>query len=189
MPQPTSQPPYPSTPDTPIWVFGYGSLIYKADFPFIERRRALLRGWARRFWQGSHDHRGTPDAPGRVVTLVREPAAVCVGMAYRVTPDVFGHLDHREKNGYTRIAGDFEFDDGSHASGVVYLADEDNEAWLGPAPEPEIARHIARSQGPSGTNRAYLLHLAQSLRELGAADPHVFAIEAELSALELQPHS
>ena len=47
-----------------VWLFGYGSLIYKADFPYIERRPASIEGWTRRFWQGSHEHRGTPMAPG-----------------------------------------------------------------------------------------------------------------------------
>ena len=65
-----------------VWLFGYGSLIYKADFPYLERRPASIADWTRRFWQGSHDHRGTPEAPGRVVTIIPEAGAVCHGMAY-----------------------------------------------------------------------------------------------------------
>jgi len=174
-----------SSRDHPVahWAFGYGSLIYKADFPFIERRRARIHGWARRFWQGSHDHRGTPQAPGRVVTLVGSAGADCVGVAYLVSAEVFGHLDHREKNGYARVQSSFVFDDGSRVEGTVYLAQEGNEAFLGPAPEADIARHIARAQGPSGSNRDYLLQLAAALRELGADDPHVFEIERQLLAL------
>jgi cation transport protein ChaC len=166
-----------------VWLFGYGSLIYKADFPYLERRHARIRGWVRRFWQGSHDHRGTPQSPGRVVTLVPEPDAVCAGMAYRVSPEVFAHLDVREKNGYLRFTTDFAFADGDHADGLVYIAEQDNAAWLGPATAKQIARHIASSHGPSGANREYLLRLAESLRELGEEDPHVFAIERELRAL------
>jgi glutathione-specific gamma-glutamylcyclotransferase len=165
------------------WVFGYGSLIWKADFPYLERRRARIRGWARRFWQGSHDHRGTPQSPGRVVTLVGSAGALCTGVAYRVTEDVFTHLDHREKNGYARVRVPFEFDQGGGCEGTVYLAQEGNEAFLGPAPEADIARHIARAHGPSGTNREYLLQLAAALRELEADDPHVFEVERQLLAL------
>ena len=167
-----------------IWLFGYGSLIYKADFPYLERRQAHIHGWTRRFWQGSHDHRGTPEAPGRVVTLVAEPDAVCVGMAYLIAPAVFDHLDHREKNGYLRVATEFTFADGSHAEGLIYIAGSDNAAYLGPAPEIDIARHIASSSGPSGPNREYLTRLAAALRAMGADDAHVFAIERHLIMLD-----
>lgn len=166
-----------------VWLFGYGSLIYKADFPYLERRPASIAGWTRRFWQGSHDHRGTPDAPGRVVTIIEDADAVCHGMAYLVTPEVFGHLDHREKNGYLRLAIAIAFDSGAAAEGLVYIATEDNAAFLGPASEREIAAHIARSAGPSGPNSDYLNHLARALRELGRDDPHVFAIERHLAQL------
>ena len=166
-----------------VWLFGYGSLIFKADFPFLERRPASIEGWARRFWQGSHDHRGTPERPGRVLTLVESPGTVCAGMAYRVAPSVFEHLDVREKNGYLRFATPMTFADGGHEEGLVYIATEDNAAFLGPAPEDEIARHIHGSHGPSGANRDYLLHLAEALRELGAEDEHVFGLERRLLAL------
>src|SRR4051812_45281285 len=167
-----------------VWLFGYGSLIFKADFPFIERRPASIANWSRRFWQGSHDHRGTASAPGRVATLIAEPGAVCAGMAYLITPEVFSHLDHREKNGYLRLAIDIGFDDGSSEEGLVYIATEDNAAFLGAAPEREIARQIAQSRGPSGRNRDYLLDLAHALRELGKSDAHVFAIEQFLLDIE-----
>ena len=166
-----------------VWLFGYGSLIYKADFPYLQRRPASIRGWTRRFWQGSHDHRGTPEAPGRVVTLIEEAGAVCHGMAYLITPEVFAHLDHREKNGYLRLATPIVFEDGDDIEGLVYIATPDNTAFLGAASEQEIAAHIARSAGPSGPNSDYLNHLASALRELGRHDQHVFEIERHLAAL------
>lgn len=167
-----------------VWLFGYGSLIYKTDFPYIERRPASIRGWERRFWQGSHDHRGTPHAPGRVVTLIPAAEAICVGMAYLIEPETFGPLDVREKNGYLRVATEFTLDDERHVEGLVYIATADNSAFLGPASEREIARHIAESRGPSGPNRDYLIGLANALRTLRADDPHVFEIERELLTLE-----
>jgi cation transport protein ChaC len=164
-----------------VWLFGYGSLIFKADFPYLERRPAHIGGWTRRFWQGSHDHRGTEAAPGRVVTLAPDAGEVCHGMAYLVTPEEFAHLDYREKNGYLRLATSIHFEDGSSAEGLVYIATHENAAYLGPASEQEIARQIAASCGPSGPNSEYLLELAKALRELGKFDEHVFEIERHLA--------
>lgn len=173
----------PLHPTTPVWVFGYGSLIYKVDFPYIDRRPAFIEGWQRRFWQGSHDHRGTPEKPGRVLTLVEEPHTECLGMAYQVMPDVFEHLDHREKNGYLRIETPLHFVDGQkprEEQGLVYIAGEDNKAYLGPAPDQDIASQIAKSAGPSGPNDEYVIKLAEALRKLETVDEHVFAIESLL---------
>lgn len=156
------------------WVFGYGSLIYKVDFPFLQRREASICGWERRFWQGSHDHRGTPEAPGRVVTLMPAPAVTCKGIAYLIDKKVFEHLDHREKNGYLRHRVDIKLDSAERSvPGVVYVAREDNHAFLGPATSAELATHIARAVGPSGSNSDYLLKLADALHALDARDPHV----------------
>ncbi|MCG2583181.1 gamma-glutamylcyclotransferase [Massilia sp. TS11] len=166
-----------------VWLFGYGSIIFKADFPYLARRPAHILDWQRRFWQGSHDHRGTPAAPGRVVTLVEAPGARCAGMAYLITPEEFAHLDHREKNGYLRVVTPIHFAEGGVADGLTYVAAPDNAAWLGPASEADIAAHIARAAGPSGPNRAYLLELAAALRALGEDDAHIFAIEQHLIRL------
>jgi glutathione-specific gamma-glutamylcyclotransferase len=112
-----------------------------------------------------------------VLTLIADADAVCAGMAYLITPHVFDHLDHREKNGYLRHVMMIELGDGEVVKGLVYLADANNAAWLGPAPDEVIARQIAHAHGPSGCNRDYLTHLAEVLRELGEHDAHVFAIE------------
>ncbi len=166
-----------------VWLFGYGSLIYKVDFPYIERRPASIRGWSRRLWQGSHDHRGTPEHPGRVVTLVPDVEARCMGMAYRVAPATFSQVDYRERNGYLRTVLPLEFATGPTAQGVAYIAMANNAAWLGPASDAAIARHVAGAAGASGSNTYYVLKLAGALRQLGADDPHIFGIAARLRQL------
>ncbi len=169
-----------------VWVFGYGSLIWRPDIPFRERRVAHVEGWTRRFWQGSHDHRGVAHAPGRVVTLVPEAGARCGGMAYFVEAAAAGRtwdeLDYREKNGYRRETVRLEFREGA-AEGAVYVAPVGNHAFLGPAPLPEMAAQILRSAGPSGTNIDYLRRLAGELRRLEIDDPHVFALERRVEDL------
>ena len=161
------------------WLFGYGSLIWRPGFPYHEARTARVDGWVRRFWQGSHDHRGTPDTPGRVVTLAPAPGGHVEGLAFRMDDDeaVFARLDHREKNGYGLTDVTLRFRDGSSAGGSVYIAPRDNRAFLGRAPLAAMAAQIAASAGPSGTNRDYVLRLAEALRAHDIDDPHVFEIE------------
>jgi len=166
--------------DSACWVFGYGSLIWRAGFPFDERRPACVRGLARRFWQGSTDHRGVPGAPGRVVTLVAVPGAECWGMAYRLPADrsdeLLATLDHREKGGYRRLHLELELRDTAPVTGITWVAQEDNHNYLGEASATEIARQVRGANGPSGPNIEYVLRLAEALLEMGAEDPHVFEI-------------
>jgi len=165
-----------------VWVFGYGSLIWRPDFQFLERRQARVRGWQRRFWQGSHDHRGVPKQPGRVVTLVPESSAHCDGMAYCLSSEVahqtFEVLDHREKNGYERVEVCIEFSSTEQVDGIMYIAPTDNHAFLGPAPLDDMVAQIRTCEGPSGKNVDYLFELADALRALDADDSHVFELEA-----------
>jgi cation transport regulator ChaC len=118
-----------------------------------------------------------------VVTLVEAPGEVCEGRAFLVEPEVFSHLDHREKNGYERVPLEIVFDTES-VSGVTYRAPEGNPAFLGPAPAEDIAEQVYRSHGPSGSNAEYVIELARSLRQLGVGDRHVFQIEALLRQLD-----
>jgi cation transport regulator ChaC len=177
-----------STKVNTMWIFGYGSLIWRPGFDFIDHRDGYLEGWTRKFYQGSTDHRGVPGAPGRVATLLRAPEARVWGRVYKVlgaqADAILAQLDHREKGGYQRHQVDVICRSGVCVpEALVYVATQENAEWEGPASAEEIARQIQRSSGPSGANADYLLELAASLRQMEAEDPHVFAIERALVAL------
>jgi len=163
------------------WVFGYGSLIYKIDFPYLRRELATIDGWQRRFWQGSHDHRGTPEAPGRVLTLIPAAGATCKGVAYLVNAEVMPHLDYREKNGYRRSSITMHLlEQRQSVDGIVYIGDQTHHAYMGPEDDQVTASVMARSHGPSGSNSDYLFQLAAALRAIGEPDSHVFELEQRL---------
>ena len=170
----------------PLWVFGYGSLVWRPAFDYVERRPASVAGWQRRFWQGSPDHRGVPGKPGRVVTLVPTVGSRCAGMAYRVAPGdaeaVFARLDHREQGGYDRYRLRLHFVGGGEHHGITYVAPVNNAHYLGPAPLAAIAEQVRGSAGPSGPNDEYVHRLADALRRMGVVDTHVFALERLLRA-------
>jgi len=165
-----------------VWVFGYGSLIFRADFGYAERRIARLCGFSRRFWQASPDHRGTPEAPGRVVTLIPDPSSSVIGAAYRVpgasAREVLSELDFRERAGYERVEAEIEFmaEPRGGARAIVYQALRSNPNY-GELTNLELATIIRGARGPSGDNASYVRKLAAALRELGEVDAHVFEIE------------
>lgn len=166
-----------------MWIFGYGSLIWKVGFDVVERRVGFVEGWERRFWQKSTDHRGVPDAPGRVVTLVPSATGRVFGVAYRIdaahSRGILERLDHREKGGYERHVVTVRDADGTPFTddAIMYVGTEGNPNWGGPLSPEDLAAIIAHAEGPSGPNDEYLLELARALREMGAHDPHVFELE------------
>ena len=169
-----------------MWIFGYGSLIWRPDFEFDESAVVALSGWRRSFSQGSPDHRGTPSAPGRVVTLREDPGGGCWGVAYRVplgrSGAILQRLDEREQGGYDRVAITVhrEPGDGSPWAAVTYVAPVGNPHDLGPATLDAMVAQMASACGPSGPNREYVLRLREALDERGIPDPIVTEIAQAL---------
>ena len=160
-----------------MWIFGYGSLIWNPGFEVLERRPGWVHGWMRRFYQGSPDHRGTPEDMGRVVTLLPDAHARVWGVAYRPAPDDLAHimarLDNREQGGYAHARVRVHAQEGPDLDAMTYIATPENPFFLGPKPMDVMAQRIAYAQGPSGLNRAYLFALEDALVQAQAQDDHV----------------
>jgi glutathione-specific gamma-glutamylcyclotransferase len=176
----------------PLFVFAYGSLIFRPSRFFGPRRAALVRGYRRAFRQASPDHRGTPEDPGRVVTLLREEGATCGGALYEVADAhvdaALVELDDRESGGYDRADVLAEVS-GEHAPvrAVTWIAPPENRHHLAPAPLASVVEVVRRARGKSGENREYVVRLADALRSLGWSDDEVFALEAALAGADADP--
>lgn len=171
-----------------IWVFGYGSLIWRPGFEYVESRLATVMGYQRSFSQASHDHRGTPEAPGRVVTLSNVNGNQCQGMAFRLGGDAsktLEALDVREQDGYERVDVSMVFSDGEVCDGITWIAKKGNPSWREGESLTSVARIIATSQGPSGTNREYLFELDRALTDRNIADEHVSELAGEVRSVLL----
>ena len=84
---------------TSLWVFGYGSLVWKPGFQHGQTAVGHIEGLARRFWQGNETHRGTPGRPGRVATLVEEAGSVTHGLALELKgEEALDYLNNRLEN-------------------------------------------------------------------------------------------
>ena len=151
------------------------------------RQRVSVEGYARRFWQGSHDHRGTPENPGRVVTLVAEPDAICHGLALQLPLDkqeeIFAELDYREKDGYERVLLSVQRLNGTSFDALTWVACHENSSWLGAASMPRLVEQINRAEGLSGANGDYVIQLDSALKNLGIVDLHVQSIADGLTSL------
>lgn len=153
----------------------------------------MLKGFVRRFYQNSIDHRGVPEKPGRVVTLLKindEESIVC-GFGYKIASEkideVLKHLDYREKNGYDRHETTFYPLDGTPARPtIVYLANEQNPSWNSNHKLEDIACQIHNAVGPSGTNTEYVYNLCDAMRQYfhNIKDEHLFDLERLLKDME-----
>lgn len=171
------------------WLFGYGSIVWRPNLQFVRQKPALLNGWGRTFNQCSYDHRGTPDYPGRVLTLRKDVLRECHGVAFEVSDphwaDTLAYLDHREKGGYTRTRVDVMIE-GHSVSAVSYIAPPGNPHDAGCESIEEIVAVIHRAHGPSGSNREYLLALMHALTQSKITDPY---LDSVLAAFHRWDHS
>jgi cation transport protein ChaC len=156
-----------------LWVFAYGSLMWRPGFPFEEARRARLTGYRRAFCVYSVHHRGTPERLGLVLGLDR--GGVCEGVAYRIAAadaaETRQYLRARELvNGVYREAllpVLLEQHPPVEVMALAFVVERAHHTYAGRLPLATQARLIRSTKGVSGANLDYLMSTVRHLGELG----------------------
>jgi cation transport protein ChaC len=174
-----------------LWVFAYGSLIWRPGFEHTGRHHALLHGWHRDFCLWSHRYRGTPERPGLVLGLDRGGA--CHGVAFRVPGEQAGavmrYLDDRELPDGAEVVYHrrvvpvrLQGQAGPPVPAVTYVVNRASRNYVRHLPAEEAARVIAGGVGQMGANRDYLLNTLSHLHDIGVRDARLERIAAMLPA-------
>lgn len=171
-----------------LWVFGYGSLMWRPGFPFEAQAPGLLNGAHRALCVYSILHRGTPEQPGLVLGLDRGGA--CRGVTFRVTKgaeeETVAYLRKREQvtDVYVEARRTVRLLDGSGrvVKALTYLADPHHAQYAGRLPLEEQLRMVRDCKGESGANIDYVLTTVRHLEEAGVADPVLGSIASALTA-------
>jgi len=163
--------------EQPLWVFGYGSLIWKPELSFDSRHAARVHGYHRRLCLWSRINRGTPQCPGLVAGLDR--GGSCAGVVYRgpaiAVRSQFSQLWQREMmtNSYAPRHLECRLDDGSLVSAVAFIVRRDAPNYAGRLNERQILDVFeSGSCGRYGTSLDYLVNTICALRSHGIVDPH-----------------
>jgi cation transport protein ChaC len=158
-----------------LWVFGYGSLMWRPGFPHVERRHASLYGYHRSLCVLSHVHRGTPERPGLVLGLDR--GGRCLGVAFRVAAReaeaTVAYLRGREQVTavYLERRLPIRLDDGRRVEALAYAVDRRHPQYAGALSEDEVLRLVRQGHGMSGANPDYVRSTHEHLVAMGVVDP------------------
>ncbi len=159
--------------DAPVWLFGYGSLMWNPAFSYAERRSGTLRGWHRRFCLWMRLGRGTPEQPGLMLALDR--GGTTRGVAFRLAQgeeraelllvwrrEMFTGAYHARWVSLTTDEGPV------HA--IALVVNREHDQYAAGIDEDEVVKHIATAHGPLGSSAEYLFETLAHLEQLGLRD-------------------
>jgi cation transport protein ChaC len=176
-----------------LWIFAYGSLMWRPGFDFIERLPARVIGAHRSLCVLSYRHRGTRERPGLVLGLDR--GGTCRGIAYRVAHSkragTIAYLREREQ--ITKVyresmravwlLGDAE----RQVQALCYMVDRAHPQYAGRMSLDEQLHHVRQGHGQSGANRDYVISTVQELEALGFRDASLHLLAARLKGAHDTP--
>lgn len=179
--------PDPARAAEDLWVFAYGSLMWRPDFPFVERLEARLVGAHRALCVYSFVHRGTPERPGLVLGLDR--GGTCRGIAYRVTAaaraDTVAYLRAREQ--VTSVYREclrpvrLKREDDARVQALCYMVDRGHVQYAGRLSLEQQLHHVRQGHGQSGANRDYVIATVAALEQLGYRETELHLLADRLA--------
>jgi cation transport protein ChaC len=172
-----------------LWVFGYGSLIWRPGFAFRERRSARLVGAHRALCVYSFVHRGTPERPGLVLGLDR--GGTSRGVAYRVSAgqrsETIDYLRGREQvtSVYREAWRTVWLDDDpqQRVQALCYTADRAHPQYAGRLTLAQQFHFVQQGHGRAGPNRDYVVDTVEALEELGYRDAELHRLALMLKGM------
>jgi glutathione-specific gamma-glutamylcyclotransferase len=176
-----------------LWVFGYGSLMWRPGFDFLERVPARLIGLHRALCVYSFVHRGTPERPGLVLGLDR--GGMCRGIAFRVAAaareKTIAYLRSREQvtSVYLETTRRIELEEEKprQVRALCFIVDRGHVQYAGRLSLAESVHHVRQGRGSSGANREYVLETVTALEALGYRDTDLHLIAERLRGRGSQP--
>jgi len=180
--------PNPAHAQQDLWVFAYGSLMWRPDFAFMERIEARLVGAHRALCVHSFVHRGTPERPGLVLGL--DHGGTCRGLAYRVSvkkrADVIAYLRKREQvtSVYREVIRPIwlRSEPAQRVPGLCYVVDRGHPQYAGRLSLERQLHHVRQGHGQSGANRDYVVATVAALEQLGYRETELHRLAELLGA-------
>lgn len=179
-----------------LWVFGYGSLMWRPGFEFLERVPARLIGLHRALCVFSFVHRGTPEKPGLVLGLDR--GGMCRGIAFRVAAgkreETIEYLRGREQvtSVYVETMRRIELEDhkrrqeGRQVQALTFTVDRGHVQYAGRLSVAESVHYVRQGHGRSGINRDYVVETVRALEALGYRESDLHLIAEQLAGIRQQ---
>jgi cation transport protein ChaC len=181
---------------SPLWVFGYGSLIWHPEFRYDVKTRAVVYGFHRSLCLWSREYRGTPERPGLVLGL--EPGGSCRGVAFRLPAD-----NAREQ---LKVLWEREMRTGSYTprwletratgEGVAkrfkalsFVMNREVTNYAGELDRTTLLETLRTARGRRGTSAEYLLSTVKTLSEYGINDRHLAELAEEVGLALFDPNN
>lgn len=154
-------------PQQDLWVFGYGSLVWRPEFHYLERQPALLKGYHRSLCLWSRINRGTPERPGLVFGL--DNGGSCKGMVYRIAskyiPETLDALWKREMPSAAYVPRHLACHTPNGATpALVFTVDRKKDGYVRGLNVPQLVNVIHQAHGSYGPCIEYVLETAQALK-------------------------